>query len=85
MLLSRVVRPGATPCASWAALAGAVSTSRARRWMTASTIMRAARSASIDSSGAPAAVKLVRAWGSARNDRVVRRTDQHEPGQRTSS
>ncbi|MEU3137702.1 SDR family NAD(P)-dependent oxidoreductase [Streptomyces sp. NPDC006854] len=29
--------------------------------------------------------KLVRAWGSARNDRVVRRANQHEPGPRTSS
>ncbi len=29
--------------------------------------------------------KLVRAWGSARNDRMVRRANQHEPGPRTSS
>ncbi|MCQ1581793.1 SDR family NAD(P)-dependent oxidoreductase [Streptomyces parvus] len=29
--------------------------------------------------------KLVRAWGSARNDRAVRRANQHEPGPRTSS
>ncbi|MEU8595960.1 SDR family NAD(P)-dependent oxidoreductase [Streptomyces globisporus] len=29
--------------------------------------------------------KLVRAWGSARNDRAVRRANQQEPGPRTSS